>query len=562
MSDIGIMKKYQMKWKWVYIVFALISPMSYGEDEVMDSEYFKKTHHHMVQLLLEVEKDNQYGSLYPVEGKTSFHKGKLIDLPDPALGQPKFFSLRNLLQFNVFAASRNLCFFGGWPSYKRRGLCKEPWKFNTDSSFGMSYDRNHYCGHDDMFRCNPILFGKGDGENSQDNNGSGMSAGKCINFKKNGGSIKTVTKQCYEETQDNLDSLYELYAEDENYREKFNKLKEEMTLFCTENSRYSACDYLLDRITTLENRFYCLENQDLNIGGDAIAALTEIPDHLKGRNLRAAQLRLEAETQEAPPIESVPIPRTRPRMRNDAAPAVSIRPVPRPEREVEREVAGGEACQFYDRFKRSGINDKALKQALYFYEKNKSRLSKERYISIADYGMRSNQKRFYILDMNTGEVQTEHVSHGSGNRSGRKIADSNHDGRLERCHHGNNINDRTNMTRGGFFITSSLRNSPNHGPSSWPSLDGRGNDSMWMDGVSPGVNDEARSSYVVMHGASYNRGSIMGRSYGCPAFRPERASSVINTIKGGSLYYSYIPQCSSLQSRVDRQVEGWQGMCQ
>ncbi len=249
------------------------------------------------------------------------------------------------------------------------------------------------------------------------------------------------------------------------------------------------------------------------------------------------------------------------------APQVSVVPRPRP-KDLERDTASisGESCQFFEKFKDAGINEKALKQALYFYDKNKDKLRKERYISIADYGLRSDKNRFYILDMTNGSVRKEKVSHGSGtinvNGSKKKVGDPNHDGNLNKCHHGSNPNNRKNMTRGGFFVTSSMRNSPNHSASSWPTLDSRGNDSMFMDGLSPGVNEEARSSYVVMHGASYNTGKYMGRSYGCPAFTPAKAASIINTIKEGSLYYSYIPQCRDLQNRVDRQVSGWSGMCE
>ena len=535
-----MLKKYT---KNILILLTLsLSIQSHGEDQLLDFEYFKKAHRDMVEVLISVEQSNQYSTLFPVEGSTSSYSNKFLN---------------SLLQFKVHAASSDLCFFGGWPSYKRRGLCKEPWKFNTKSEFGLSYDSDHYCGHDNMFRCNPILFGPGDGKLAQDDNGGGKSSGKCINFKENGGSIKTVTKQCFEKTQDNIDEIYKLYLEDEEYQDSFNKLKEEMTLFCMENPSYGACNYLLGRIETLEKGFMCLNvdgNKSLEIASDAIEELAEIPNHLKGRNRRAFELRMQRERSlAAPEVSILPVARPTP---EETSPVTSLRPVARPERSIS-----SDSCQFFDKFKAAGVNEKALKQALYFYEQNKDRFDKERYISIADYGMRSDESRFFILDMTTGIVTKEDVSHGSGNRNGRKIGDSSHDGRLNRCHHGNNINDRTNMTRGGFFSTSSLRNSPNHGPSSWPSLDNRGNDSMWMDGLSPGVNEEARGAYVVMHGASYNKGGIMGRSYGCPAFRPERAAAVINRIKGGSLYYSYVPQCSSLQKRVDAQVAGWEGMC-
>ncbi len=235
------------------------------------------------------------------------------------------------------------------------------------------------------------------------------------------------------------------------------------------------------------------------------------------------------------------------------------------------QAVGGSACRHFSKFKRAGVPEEPLKQALFFYEKNKGRFNNQRYISIADYSQNSSRKRFYILDMQTGNVRKEKVSHGSGSRGGVKAGDPNHDGMIDRCHHGSNINDRTNMTRAGFFVTRNFYNSTSHkdrksvgGRSvlEWPNLDSNGNNGLRMAGLSPGVNDEALGSGVVMHGAWYNDvAATMGRSYGCPAFESDVAPSVLKTIRGGTLYYSYTPRCSQLHAKVENQVRGWQGMC-
>ncbi|GAB4016475.1 MAG: hypothetical protein Fur0010_16300 [Bdellovibrio sp.] len=218
-------------------------------------------------------------------------------------------------------------------------------------------------------------------------------------------------------------------------------------------------------------------------------------------------------------------------------------------------------CKHFNRFKSAGVPETPLKQALFFFERNKSRISHQRYISIADYSQNSTEKRFYILDLQTGEVRKEKVSHGSGHRGSERYGDINHDGMLDRCHHGNNLNDRENMTRPGFFVTRDFYRSGSHSDS-WPRLDSQGNNGLRMAGLSPGVNDEALNSGVVMHGAYYNDGGgKMGRSYGCPAFTSEAAPSVHRTISGGTLYYSYTPVCRELQQRVENQIQGWEGMC-
>lgn len=225
-------------------------------------------------------------------------------------------------------------------------------------------------------------------------------------------------------------------------------------------------------------------------------------------------------------------------------------------------------CHKFLRFKQLGVPEDALKQAMLFSKLNSDKITKSRYISIADYSQSSTKKRFYILDMETGTLRVEKVSHGSGHRSGFKYGDPEHDGMINRCHHGENIKDRTNMTRAGFFRTANLYRSVKHdrlrnGVQEWPYLNDQKANGMRMHGLSPGVNDEAYSSGVVMHGAWYNDlASIMGRSYGCPAFTSKVASEVLNTIKDGTLYYSYTPICKDLHQKVLKQIPGWGNFCQ
>lgn len=230
----------------------------------------------------------------------------------------------------------------------------------------------------------------------------------------------------------------------------------------------------------------------------------------------------------------------------------------------------GEACEHYDKFKKSGIDDKALKQALLYYQNNKDNLPNKRWVSVADYSLRSDKKRFYMLDMQTGKVIREKVSHGSGHQNGKKKGDLRHNGHLDKCHDNGN---RTNMTRPGFFKTAEFYRSVSHTDikvyngqkmREWPYIDNSNRtNAMRLDGLSPGINDHARRRGVVMHGAWYNDiMSIMGRSYGCPAFQSDKAPEVLNRIKNGSLFYSYTPQCSDDQKQIDQQVQGWRDMCQ
>jgi len=62
-----------------------------------------------------------------------------------------------------------------------------------------------------------------------------------------------------------------------------------------------------------------------------------------------------------------------------------------------------------------------------------------------------------------------------------------------------------------------------------------------------GFNDKAERRSVVMHGAPYVSEDFaaqhgrLGRSWGCPALSQKVAPKVIDTIKGGSLVFSYFP---------------------
>lgn len=207
---------------------------------------------------------------------------------------------------------------------------------------------------------------------------------------------------------------------------------------------------------------------------------------------------------------------------------------------VSDHIKRGGAYRFLDKFLQQGVPEKPLRKALSYFKKNKSKFSNKNYISIADYSQNSKNKRFYMLDMRTGRVLKEQVSHGSGNSGGKKLGDPNHDGMLDRCTHSNGS--RTNMTRPGFFKTANPYMSGQNFP-----VVGRNNGSSYNGLRLKGLenrNKDALSRGVVMHEAYYNKeGAVMGRSYGCPAFIPGKAKNIFPRIKGGSLFYAHVPQC-------------------
>ena len=90
------------------------------------------------------------------------------------------------------------------------------------------------------------------------------------------------------------------------------------------------------------------------------------------------------------------------------------------------------------------------------------------------------------------------------------------------------------MTSLGAFVTGTT-------------YDGRNGYSLRLRGMEPGVNDRAEARTIVLHGAPYVSEEVahklgrLGRSWGCPAVRPEIARSLIDEIKDRTLLYAWHP---------------------
>ncbi len=125
------------------------------------------------------------------------------------------------------------------------------------------------------------------------------------------------------------------------------------------------------------------------------------------------------------------------------------------------------------------------------------------------------------------------------------------------------------MTRPGFFKTLNLYNSSSHKEQrakngrlskGWPNIE-KSLNGLRLKGLTVGVNNFAYKRGVVMHEAWYNQGSLMGRSYGCPAFAPDEAKEILSLIKNGTLFFAYVPQCEEDTKIVGASIKGWQDFC-
>lgn len=119
---------------------------------------------------------------------------------------------------------------------------------------------------------------------------------------------------------------------------------------------------------------------------------------------------------------------------------------------------------------------------------------------IFDASRKASEKRLFVLDVAKSPrlLIEDWVAHGSG-------SDSDRDGRAERFSNTPN----SNATSLGLYKVSERYQGKNPG---W---------SYRLDGLTAGFNDKARQRAVVIHASNYVSPGKVGRSWGCPAVRPE-----------------------------------------
>ena len=176
------------------------------------------------------------------------------------------------------------------------------------------------------------------------------------------------------------------------------------------------------------------------------------------------------------------------------------------------------------------INSEALKLGLEGYEKLKQqgKLNNIQYLTIVDFSKPSAANRFYIIDMEQGQLLLQTlVAHGK--KSGSVFANtfSNKDASLK--------------SSLGFYVTGKT-------------YVGKHGTSLELEGMEKGINDHAKDRAIVIHGANYVSESIakeqgfIGRSLGCPAVPNDQVNTIIQAIQGASCLFVYAPVKSYLHT--------------
>jgi hypothetical protein len=163
-----------------------------------------------------------------------------------------------------------------------------------------------------------------------------------------------------------------------------------------------------------------------------------------------------------------------------------------------------------------GISDGAFEAAMDAFKAHRSEVTDTRYLTIVDYTLPSDEPRLFILDRDTGKVQSYLVAHGRGSDpgfTGMATKFSNTSG--------------SRMSSLGAYVTENT-------------YYGKHGLSLRLDGLDA-TNSNAYERAIVVHGADYvSPGrSVQGRSWGCPAVEERYASKIIGEIKDGTLLYVY-----------------------
>jgi hypothetical protein len=168
------------------------------------------------------------------------------------------------------------------------------------------------------------------------------------------------------------------------------------------------------------------------------------------------------------------------------------------------------------------LSPEALKVGLLAYQKARAAgLDNKELLTIIDYSKSSRDRRMVVVDMKTNKVLfNTWVAHGV-NSGGENATSFSNDS-------------RSLKSSLGVFVTSDI-------------YSGKHGESLRVQGLEPGINDNAYRRNVVFHSAAYASSSVakergmLGRSWGCMAVSQETIKPLINTIKGKTLVVAYYP---------------------
>ena len=168
-----------------------------------------------------------------------------------------------------------------------------------------------------------------------------------------------------------------------------------------------------------------------------------------------------------------------------------------------------------------GLSREAFNEAMTGYQnlQQKGTIQNSGILSIIDFSLPSFKKRLFVLDIENGKLLFNTlVAHG---RNSGQVLATRFSNRF-----------KSFQSSLGFYLTGETYN-------------GQKGYSLRLIGMEQGINNNAYSRGIIVHGAAYVNEEIskiygrLGRSEGCPAIPSGIHRSVIETIKNGSCFFIY-----------------------
>lgn len=158
-----------------------------------------------------------------------------------------------------------------------------------------------------------------------------------------------------------------------------------------------------------------------------------------------------------------------------------------------------------------------LQAALNFLENHSEQFKNKGYLTVVDFSQHSGKKRFYLIGLDSGRVETHCVAHGSN-------SDPDNDGYAT---YFSNDSGSHKSSLGIYRVGETYQSS-------------KFKHTVRLDGLSK-TNNLARPRAILVHSSTYVSDSAnkQGRSWGCFALQESKAKSVIDKIKGGSLLIAW-----------------------
>jgi hypothetical protein len=166
-----------------------------------------------------------------------------------------------------------------------------------------------------------------------------------------------------------------------------------------------------------------------------------------------------------------------------------------------------------------GIRPELFKKAIAALNRHSMQIQSHDRIAIADFATSSNNPRFHVVNLGTGQVERFLVAHGIG-------SDPEHSGMLQRF--SNEVN--SEATCEGAFLTADY-------------YVGKHGDSQRLLGLDP-TNNNALDRAIVVHSAWYANPDMigkhgkLGRSQGCFAVGENELAKLFERLGPGRMIYS------------------------